>query len=181
MKPMENKSNSPKSRLSGDKFTNNPRYITKKKFKMLQESLEELGDLSGVVHDLNSNQYISGNQRSEVFQGHNYTLVETFDPPTKTGTVGLGYIVYKNEMYQYRQVRWTTEQTRKANLLANGKFGEWDTESLANYWSDMNLSEYAVDVSWVDAYEKMEKEREKPKGKVEIVHECPECGHKYTV
>ncbi len=60
------------NKLSGKKFDGNPRYITDRQWHLLKDNLEELGDLSGVVHDLNSNMYVSGNQRSSVFRDAEY-------------------------------------------------------------------------------------------------------------
>lgn len=49
-------------------YGKNPRKITKKQLEQLKANIEELGDLSGIVHDLNSDEIISGNQRSKVFR-----------------------------------------------------------------------------------------------------------------
>jgi hypothetical protein len=48
-------------------YHKNPRQITKKQFADLQDSLKRLGDLSGIVHDLTSDEVIGGNQRMDVF------------------------------------------------------------------------------------------------------------------
>jgi len=50
-----------------NKYHKNPRMLTEKQFKLLERDLKELGDLSGIVHDINSNEIISGNQRVSVF------------------------------------------------------------------------------------------------------------------
>lgn len=140
------KSNIARKTLDGQKWHNNPRLITEKEFAFLKESLEELGDLSGVVHDLNTNQYVGGNQRSTVFEGAEVVLTEAYELPTRTGTVALGYIIYQGEKYQYRQVRWTLEQCRKANIVANSAGGKWDFEMLANEWDDLPLAEWGLNV-----------------------------------
>ena len=133
-------------KLSGEKWYNNPRRITKKQFENLKANLEELGDLSGVVHDLNSNMYTGGNQRSEVFQDAPYELTEVYSEPTKTGTVAIGHIIYNGEKYAYRQVRWTEEQCRKAVITANSMGGDWDMDVLANSWDDLPLQDWDLDV-----------------------------------
>ena len=48
-------------------YHKNPRTISKKQYSQLEEWLRELGDLSGIVHDLNTDEIIGGNQRSRVF------------------------------------------------------------------------------------------------------------------
>ncbi|TGE08271.1 hypothetical protein [Hymenobacter fodinae] len=167
-------------RLAGEQWHNNPRQITKEQFELLQESLGELGDLSGVVHDLNSNQYVGGNQRSVVFEGCEIELTETFDEPTATGTVALGYIIYQGEKYAYRQVRWEEEQCRKALILANAAGGTWDMDELANSWDDLPLFDWGVPVPKtiveLGEEEYQEKEITEP---LETKHECPSCGFKY--
>jgi hypothetical protein len=45
-----------------------PRQITTKQMTMLAHDLAELGDLSGIVHDLNTDELIGGNQRSKIFR-----------------------------------------------------------------------------------------------------------------
>ena len=45
-------------------YHKNPRQITKKQYSDLETWLRELGDLSGIVHDLNSDEIIGGNQEA---------------------------------------------------------------------------------------------------------------------
>jgi hypothetical protein len=42
------------------KYHKNPRDITAKQLKLLKRDLEELGDLSGIVHDVNTDVCRSG-------------------------------------------------------------------------------------------------------------------------
>ena len=46
-------------------YHKNPRTITKKQFADLQDSLRKFGDLSGIVHNLNTDEIIGGNQRMD--------------------------------------------------------------------------------------------------------------------
>jgi hypothetical protein len=115
-------------------YHKNPRQITVQQFENLERWLEELGDLSGVVHDLNSNQIIGGNQRGRVFEINECEIVltEENDEPDEQGTVAIGYIVWKGYRYTYRQVRWIEHQCEMANIVANRAGGEWDHDILAN-------------------------------------------------
>ena len=115
-------------------YHKNPRQITVQQFENLERWLEELGDLSGVVHDLNSNQIIGGNQRGRVFEINEceFVLTDEYDEPDEQGTVAIGYIVWKGYRYTYRQVRWDEHQCEMGNLVANKAGGEWDYEILAN-------------------------------------------------
>jgi len=84
-----------------NKYHKNPRMLTEKQFKLLERDLKELGDLSGIVHDINSNEIISGNQRVSVFTplDSDIEIIEEFNPPTKTGTIATGWIKYNGERY----------------------------------------------------------------------------------
>lgn len=125
-------------------YHKNPRSITEKQLVDLKKWLEELGDISGIVHDLNSNELIGGNQRSRVLMKENYEtqITESYEIPTEKGTVALGYIIWKGERYNYRQVRWTPKQCEKANIIANKAGGTWDTDILANNFELDDLSEW---------------------------------------
>jgi hypothetical protein len=115
-------------------YHKNPRRISDKQLTDLEQWLAELGDLSGIVHDLNSDQVIGGNQRSRIFNVNECEIVltEEYTHPDEQGTVGLGYIVWQGNKYAYRQVRWTARQAEQANIVANRAGGEWDFELLAS-------------------------------------------------
>lgn len=115
-------------------YHKNPRSISKEQFAELQKDLAELGDLSGVIHDLNSDEIVGGNQRSRVFNINKCKIVmtEIFDQPDEQGTVGLGYVVWQGKKYAYRQVKWSPDQCERANLIANLPHASWDFEAAAN-------------------------------------------------
>ncbi len=116
-------------------YHKNPRRINKKQFEQLEENLLYLGDLSGIVHDLNSNEIIGGNQRSSVFDVSkcDIEIVHQYDYPDEQGTIAHGFIIWKDKRYTYRQVRWTPKQCEQANITANRLGGEWDFDELANW------------------------------------------------
>ena len=115
-------------------YHKNPRRISDKQFSQLAEWLAELGDLSGIVHDLNSDEIVGGNQRGRVFDIDQCEIVltEQYADPDSQGTLGLGYILWQGNKYAYRQVRWTERQCEKANIVANKAGGTWDFDVLAN-------------------------------------------------
>ena len=112
----------------------NPRKISKKQFTKLEETMKAYGDLSGIVHNLEDNQLISGNQRTRVFNLSDckITISQEFKTPTPNGTVAIGYIEYNNELFNYRQVRWNQDKANKAMIIANKAGGEFDLDILAN-------------------------------------------------
>jgi len=133
-------------RIHGRKMDGNPRQITRKQFERLKADLDELGDLSGVVHDLNSDQFIGGNQRSEAFSINDceIEIVQELPEADRQGTVAHGFVVWRGARYAYRQVRWTPEKCRKANVVANLAGGSWDFDALAN-WDAAALTGWGMD------------------------------------
>ena len=123
-------------------YHKNPRQITNRQFDDLRSWLQELGDLSGIVHDLNSDEIVGGNQRARVFDVNQCEVVLTEGPhePDGQGTVALGYVVWQDKRYGYRQVRWTPEQCEQANIIANKAGGSWDFEALKGWDTDRLLA-----------------------------------------
>lgn len=121
-------------------FHKNPRQITTKQFSDLGRWMDEFGDLSGIVHDLNSDEIIGGNQRYRIFDLGEYTIQMTWqrEEPDRVGTVGEGKIIWHGIEWNYRQVRWTPEQCDQACLIANKAGGTFDFETLANQF-DLSL------------------------------------------
>ena len=157
-------------------YHKNPRRINKKQFEQLKENLLYLGDLSGIVHDLNSNEIVGGNQRSSVFDVNecDVEIVHQYDYPDEQGTIAHGFIIWKDKRYTYRQVRWTPKQCKQANITANRLGGEWDFDELAN-WDMSDLltwgfeeSDFPFDVApatdgeWGDALNKLPDEDRAP-------------------
>ena len=128
-------------------YHKNPRQITDRQFNDLRRWLRELGDLSGIVHDLNSDEIIGGNQRARVFDINQCEVVLTDGPhePDEQGTVALGYVLWQGKRYGYRQVRWTEEQAAKANVVANRSGGDWDWDVLANEFDVGDLLEWGFE------------------------------------
>jgi len=122
-------------------FNNNPRVITKRQFDKLQDTMEEYGDLSVIVLNIKENEkgeevaeLIGGNQRTEAgrFINKKPVITERFDPPTKQGTIAVGYYVLGGERFNVRVVKWGEEKALKANIIANAAGGSFDVEALAN-------------------------------------------------
>lgn len=117
-------------------YHKNPRKITEKQFNDLEKSLLELGDLSSIVRNRRSGEVISGNQRSRILRKYpnecEISILQTFDPPTRTGTVAIGYVKFRDDQFPYREVEWTEEQEQVANIAANKMGGFFDFDMLAN-------------------------------------------------
>ncbi len=99
----------------------------------LEDSLKRLGDLGCLVHELTTDEIISGNQRCKALNLYGVTpiITERFDPPTPQGTVAVGYVIASGERFAYRAVKWTREQCQEANIVANAAGGSFDWQILA--------------------------------------------------
>lgn len=116
-------------------YDKNPRKMTKDDFKTLSDSLDEFGDLSGIIFNTTSGNLVGGHQRTNYFKGKSgakVVLTETFKQPTETGTTALGYVVVGDERFSYREVEWDESKEARANILANKVSGQWDYDMLAN-------------------------------------------------
>jgi hypothetical protein len=132
-------------------YHKNPRKISPERLDQLKEYMEELGDLSGIVHDLNSDEVISGNQRSKVIDVTKckIELAQKFQEPDAQGTIAWGFVIWKGKKYNYRQVRWTAEQCEKANIIANKAGGSWDYEQMFKEFSAPILESLGFDDSFL--------------------------------
>ena len=120
-------------------YHKNPRQITKKKFERLNDTLARLGDLGGIVHNLETDEIIGGNQRMQVFQDGKVEIADTLPEPDDQGTIAQGFIVWKGHRFAYRQVRWDEKTAAEANIAANIGAGDWDWDVIANEWSFPDL------------------------------------------
>jgi DNA modification methylase len=122
----------------------NPRKISDTQIKMLERDLEELGDLSGIVYDVNSGTLIGGHQRVKIFKNENPDIVieKKYDKPTRTGTTAKGHFIWKDEQFSFRQVSWNEKQCKKANIVANKAGGDWDDELLIEFFDEEDLLDF---------------------------------------
>lgn len=169
-------------------YFKNPRKISKQQIEFLKKELLELGDLSGIIHDLNSDEIIGGNQRSKIFDINKcrITIVAENKKPDMQGTVAHGFVIWKGNKYSYRQVRWNKKQCERANLIANKAGGEFDIELLSKEFDlttvlesgftkiDLNIPELDFDEapkSVKDNVEELKKIKEiRKKGNTDIMN-----------
>lgn len=111
--------------------------------------MEALGDISGIVHDLNTDEIVGGNQRSKIIDINTVepVLTETFDEPDAQGTVAWGFVEWNGQKFSYRQVRWNDDQRERANITANSLGGEWDWDMLkGDDWDLEKLTAWDVEI-----------------------------------
>jgi len=121
-------------------YSKNPRKISDKQKNDLERWLKEYGDLGCIVHNLEDDQIISGNQRFNVmnFDTSDIDITEAYEKPNAQGTIAIGYINFNGEKFPYRQVKWNAEKVKKAVIIANKAGGTWDYNILEQEWG-LNL------------------------------------------
>ena len=127
-------------------YSKNPRKITDAQLEQLKSNIKELGDLSGIVHDLNTDEIISGNQRSKVININEceIEIVKKYDEPNEQGTIAFGFVIFENQRLNYRQVRWNEKQREKACITANALGGEFDYDILLENWDITELENWGI-------------------------------------
>jgi DNA modification methylase len=125
----------------------NPRLISKKAFDGLKKSINDFGDISGIVYNRRTEQLVAGHQRRKALLAIGdleIVITKTFKEPSSKGTVAVGYIQAGDETVNYREVDWDVMKERKANILANSPFiaGEYDVELLAE---DLEILKFEPD------------------------------------
>lgn len=131
-------------------FPNNPRQITGKQLAALATDLDDLGDLSGIVHNRRDDSIIGGNQRMSIFGEVVPVITETLDAPDRQGTIARGYIEWKGARYVYRQVDWDEARARRGNLAANARGGDWNWDVLSG-WNKETTGDFAdCELAWTN-------------------------------
>ena len=129
----------------------NPRKITDSKLKMLKKSLAEFGDLSGFVFNVRSKKLVSGHQRMKVLPPVSEIVIEKrYEHPTKLGTTAEGYILVNGEQLKYREVDWDEQKEIAGNIAANKHGGDWETEGLTEWLSQLNDLDYDLEFTGFD-------------------------------
>lgn len=130
MKRMDTK---PFEDLQGD--SRNPRYMTDFDANNLANSMQQFGDLGGIVWNRRNGKLVGGHMRVATLQklmGHKQiTYTTKYDQPDEQGTVALGYVWLDNTPYAYREVDWPEATHLEANIAANKIDGNWNMDLLA--------------------------------------------------
>lgn len=173
----------------------NPRTITDAKLKLLEKTLAEFGDLSGVVFNRKTKQLVGGHQRLKHFRQDAAIIIEKkYAKPTKTGTIAEGFIDYKGERFRYREVHWDEKREKAANLAANKGAGEWDFSLVGEWMRDLQDLKFDLDLTGFGANERepllheledvnFEAGTEADQGKLDQKKPvtCPHCGEDFVL
>lgn len=126
----------------------NPRVITAEQQRMLKESLQEYGDLSGIVFNTSTGRLVGGHQRTKQLDP-SWAIVKepTID---STGTTAHGYVDTPTGRLVYREVDWTEQKEKAANIAANKMGGMFDDDLLAQLLQELNDQGYNMDLTGFD-------------------------------
>ena len=145
----------------------NPRKITDEQLKRLKKSLQEFGDLSGIVFNCRTGNLIGGHQRIKCLPPDVKIEKKELKGKTRTGTVAEGYIILpsvipagskresrEEEKYTYREVDWPIEKEKAANIAANKHSGDWDEEKLGELLKELSeMPNFDFEVTGFDSKE----------------------------
>tara|TARA_Y100000310_G_scaffold90528_3_gene87834 strand:- start:9701 stop:10285 length:585 start_codon:yes stop_codon:yes gene_type:complete len=168
----------------------NPRKISDKKLALLKKTLKEYGDLSGIVFNNKTGNLVGGHQRLKALPADSKITKESFTD--KMGTVAKGTINTKFGEFVYREVEWSLEKEKAANIAANKGAGEWDFTELKNVLEsldtgtfDFELTGFELDEveallndSHLDTYEEEIREKEFDEN-IETKNCCPKCSYEW--
>ena len=123
----------------------NPRKIKPEALDNLGESMQEFGDLSGVVRNVRTDRLVGGHQRKKTFDPS--WKIERNAVKDKTGTVAVGYIVTPWGLFNYREVDWDDAKEHAANISANKLRSEWDLSPLKSQLVDLDTGGKFLDLT----------------------------------
>lgn len=136
-------------------YKHNPRKISNKQRDQLEDTLRRLGDLSGIIYNTKSKQFIGGNQRSVAidFDSCEIEIVHRKTKPDKQGTTAIGFVIWEGNKYNYREVYWMPKIEKEANIVANKGGGDWDFDTLKEHFKTDDLLSWGFnkkELNWIE-------------------------------
>lgn len=128
-------------------YRKNSKRTTDGEIQKLRESISLLGDISGIVFDVDSGEIICGNQRSAIMNINEREIItiKELKKPDKFGTLLYGYVEWEGQKYSFRKVRWNEEQRQLANISANLMYSSYDYFELGKNFTENVLKESGFD------------------------------------
>lgn len=118
----------------------NPRKpFTEHQAIAFKKSINEFGDLSGLVWNRRTKTLIAGHKRREEFLADNPTveITETLDKPDAVGTTAWGYVDIRGTRFSYREVDWPKSKEAAANIAANKHSADFDVDMVSTILSEL--------------------------------------------
>lgn len=132
----------------------NPRSISDRSRDGLHTSMEEFGDISGIVYNRTTDRLVGGHQRQGVLldmfnEDPDIEIVKEFNNPTGDGTVGLWVLKTSwGQVFAVRIVEWDYVKEAAANVTAN------NTE-ITGYFDMEKLWDFLEIASWYEAFDNL--------------------------
>lgn len=124
----------------------NPRVITDEKLRLLEKSLKKFGSLDGFIYNLKTKRLVGGHQRKKIFKAAKIIKVKGTDQ---------GYAIWNGMKFPYREVNWSEEKEKAANIAANKGAGDWDLPKLGEWMLELKgLGNFDLDLTMFDEYER---------------------------
>jgi len=161
-------------------YPNNPRQISQEQFERLGNSMEEFGDLSGIVFNAKDGYLISGHQRvASLKERYGESAVEIKITEEKDGEKR-GFV--EPEHIQYREVSWDEGKSGLARLAANKHGGEWDDDLLQEELDKLAKLDVNIELSGFGSDFGIEPpdEFEEYTDEIETDYKCPKCGYEWS-
>jgi hypothetical protein len=166
----------------------NPRKITDHRLDMLKKSMQEYGDLSGIVVNVKTGNLVGGHQRLKHLDPS--WPIDKHPVKDSTGTVALGSIKTPFGLWSYREVSWSKNREAAASIAANQQGGEFDQQKLREIILEIDDGSIDIELTGFNRHEielmatavhPEEKEAAPGKDGGNKIVECPNCGHKFSI
>jgi hypothetical protein len=167
----------------------NPRKITDHRLDMLRKSMQEYGDLSGIVFNVKTGNLVGGHQRIKHLDPS--WEIEKQSATDKTGTVALGSIKTPFGMWSYREVSWDLKREAAANIAANKHGGEFDAIKLKEIILEVDDGSLDIELTGFNRHEielmmtatKQDESLggDSGEGAGNKIVNCPKCGHQFSI
>lgn len=118
----------------------NPRKISDEQLAILGQTLAEFGDLSGIVVNIATGHLVGGHQRLKHLDAKWPIMADKVKD--KTGGVAVGHIVTPWGALAYREVEWTEQKEKAANIAANKVGGEFDFSKLKDLLVELDDGDF---------------------------------------
>lgn len=119
----------------------NPRKISKEKLAMLEKSLKEFGDLSGIIYNRKTGHLVGGHQRQKVLP-KDVEIIQ--DSETH------GHFDLNGDRFHVRFVEWDETKEKAANISANQHGGDWDLPQLSDWINELDSLNIDLDLLGFD-------------------------------
>lgn len=163
----------------------NPRKISDDKLTQLKRAMIEFGDLSGIVYNRKTKRLVGGHQRTKHLDPEAEIVIKASWPkPTKVGTMAVGHVLLGGERFSYREVMWSENKEKAANIAANKNAGEWDMPQLKEWVEELDSDEFDMELTMFDideveelleASEPKKRDKKQTPQKKFVFIKCPNC------